>query len=259
MVDPNKDWISLHRNLLINELWKSEPFTKGQAWVDLLMMANWQDGVAIVKGIKVDYKRGQLCRSMKQLALRWKWSEGKVKRYLELLSDLEQISFENWSKNGAQDGAQKNALTTLITITNYGFYQPDRAQNKAQTERKQCADGAQTATDEEVKKLEVKKDPTPTGRRSSEEVLVECFTERKERIQELFPMHDFEVVKETCIAFYRSQAPPADPYVLILNWFKREQTSRPTSFNKPRPKRGLTDDFEKAFLGADEEVKHAVS
>jgi hypothetical protein len=249
MVDPSRDWISLHRNLLVNELWKSEPFTKGQAWVDLLMLANWQDGVAILKGIKVPYKRGQLCRSMKQLSLRWKWSEGKVKRYLELLSDLEQISFENWSKNGAQDGAQKNAITTLITITNYGFYQTREAQNKAQTERERSADGAQTATEEEVKKSEVKKEPATVGRTRTELAFLESFADKEETLRTVFPGHNFEVVKEGLLAHWRNLPPPLDPYKDIYRWFQREQV-RPANIFKngqSKPKGATADDIEKAL------------
>ena len=33
-------WIKLHRELLLHDLWKYKPFSKGQAWIDLLMLAN---------------------------------------------------------------------------------------------------------------------------------------------------------------------------------------------------------------------------
>lgn len=146
MEDQRKNWISLNRSLLLNEMWKAEPFTKGQAWVDLLLMANHTDCIPLIKGVAIPVKRGQLCRSMKQLAVRWQWSEGKVKRYLNLLSGLSQISFQNWLKNGAVDSAGKTGVTTLITVTNYNLYQKNGAVNGAQTERKQCGDGAETAT-----------------------------------------------------------------------------------------------------------------
>jgi DNA replication protein DnaD len=138
---PDKDWIRLNRSLMLNELWKKEPFTRGQAWVDLLMMANWKDGIALVKGIKIPVKRGQLCRSMKQLSIRWKWSVGKAKRFLDLCSELEQLSFKTWSKNETENETQKNGITTLITITNYHKYQGDGTDSGTQTERRRNADG----------------------------------------------------------------------------------------------------------------------
>lgn len=34
-----KGWVSIHRQLCENDLWLSEPFTRGQAWVDMIC---WQ-------------------------------------------------------------------------------------------------------------------------------------------------------------------------------------------------------------------------
>ena len=39
----NQGWIKLHRTLQDNKLWYSEPLTKGQAWVDLILLANHKD------------------------------------------------------------------------------------------------------------------------------------------------------------------------------------------------------------------------
>ena len=33
-------YIKLHRSLMDNPLWTEKPFSRGQAWVDLLMLAN---------------------------------------------------------------------------------------------------------------------------------------------------------------------------------------------------------------------------
>jgi len=34
-------WIRLYRKMQDNPLWTSEPFTRGQAWIDLLMIAGY--------------------------------------------------------------------------------------------------------------------------------------------------------------------------------------------------------------------------
>lgn len=158
-MDPDKDWIRLHRGLMLNDLWTKEVFSPGQAWVDLLMVANWKDNRALVKGAIVPVMRGQLCRSMKQLSIRWGWSVGKVKRFLETCSELGQLSFEIWPKNGTAHGTVKSAITTLITITNYDKYQYDGTASGTQAERWRNGGGTVTETEEEGKKERKKEKP----------------------------------------------------------------------------------------------------
>ena len=112
--DPSSiNWFKGHRSLLSSQLWLSEPFTKGQAWVDLFGNANWEDKYFIVRGVKVVVKRGQCGFSEITMAKRWKWSRGKVRRFLnELEHDLKIVQ-------------HKNNLTSLTTICNYEKYQSD--------------------------------------------------------------------------------------------------------------------------------------
>lgn len=105
-------WIKLHRKLMDSPMWTSEPFTKGQAWVDLLMLAQYEDNE--------NFKRGCVYKSKKQLAKRWRWSEGKVTRFL------------NGAENGASIRAVNRALNgTVIIIENFDFYQHGGAANGA--------------------------------------------------------------------------------------------------------------------------------
>ena len=106
-------WIKLHRRLLQNKLWVSEPFTKGQAWVDLLMLASYEDKIFWKRGIEVQQKRGMVGISEIGLADRWHWSRGKVRRFLK------------WLENEQQIVQQKSKVTTLIIIKNYDEYQQD--------------------------------------------------------------------------------------------------------------------------------------
>lgn len=112
-------WIKLHRKLLDNPLWTSEPFTKAQAWVDLLLLASYKDGnYFYVRGIKVETNRGQLGYSMQSLCTRWRWSSGKVDRYLNRLQNENQIIY------------QTSDITTIITILNYDTFQYDDIPNE---------------------------------------------------------------------------------------------------------------------------------
>ena len=107
----DKGWVKLHRKILGNYLWLSEPFTRGQAWVDLIILTNHEEASFRVRGVKIELKRGQCGWSELSLSERWKWSRGKVRRFLKELENERQIV------------QQKNNITTVITIVNYDEYQ----------------------------------------------------------------------------------------------------------------------------------------
>lgn len=104
-------WIKLYRKITENPLYFSEPFTRLQAWIDLLVIANNEENYIYVRGNKVQVKRGQIAKTQDTLAERWKWSRGKVIRFLDELQ-----------KNG-QIVQQKSRLITLISVINYERYQ----------------------------------------------------------------------------------------------------------------------------------------
>jgi len=128
-------YIKLHRVLQDNPAWTSEPFTRSQAWVDMLLSASYKPHSVRIRGIKIDLERGQLALSEVEYAKRWKWSRGKVNRFL---SELE-------SKTVQQIVQQKTNVTTLVTILNYDRYQgddtADSTANGQQTGSRRAADG----------------------------------------------------------------------------------------------------------------------
>ena len=104
-------WLKLHRSLIDNPLWTAEPFSKGQAWVHLLMTANHKDGGFYKNGQWVPVKRGQTGESVLSLAKRFRWSKNKLVRCLKQLEANHMIELKT------------NHLTTIITICNYNDYQ----------------------------------------------------------------------------------------------------------------------------------------
>ena len=111
-------WIKLHRKITDNPLYFSEPFTRSMAWVDMLLIANHTDNFFFKRGIRVDIKTGQIGYDLDTLSKRWKWSRGKVERFLQMLEKDEQIV------------RQKTNVTTLISIVNYKEYQTDDKANR---------------------------------------------------------------------------------------------------------------------------------
>lgn len=137
IAEPN--YFYVNRDLLESERWLSESFTRGQAWVDLFGLAQHSPGFFRIRGIKVDIERGQLAYSQLTLAKRWKWSRGKVNRYLVELELHNDITL----KTIQQNGQQIKFLTTLITIVKYDKWQGNRT-------AKQTADGHQTDTKQDI-------------------------------------------------------------------------------------------------------------
>jgi hypothetical protein len=120
----NNGWIKLHRQIVDDELWFSEPFTRAQAWIDILLIANHKKRSFYVRGNKINVDRGQFAYGEEALALRWKWSRNKVRRYLDELETIQQI------------GQQKNRVLSIYTVLNYNRYQSDDT-TKGTTERQQ--------------------------------------------------------------------------------------------------------------------------
>ncbi|MFB5946090.1 hypothetical protein [Albibacterium profundi] len=128
-IEMDKGWISIHRKVVDSPYYFSEPFTKMQAWFDMLIIANHKAGFFFKRGIKVDVKRGQIGYDLESLAKRWMWSRGKVERFLNALENDNQIV------------RQKTNVTTLISITNYDEYQNN---DKANSNPNDNANGHQT-------------------------------------------------------------------------------------------------------------------
>jgi hypothetical protein len=104
-------WVSVHRKIEDCWVWKDKPFSYGQAWIDLLIIANHADIKKPYKGKIVVCKRGCINRSILSIANRWGWSRAKVKRFLDLLKADEMIDFYSTTHD------------TTITIIKYDDYQ----------------------------------------------------------------------------------------------------------------------------------------
>lgn len=131
-------WIKIHRDLLDNELWSDKPFTKGQAWVDLLLLANHKDKNVLIGGHTEMVERGSFITSELKLMERWGWGRKKVKLFLNFLESQKMIE------------RNANNKRTAITIVNYGFYQDcdlpkEQQKNSKRTAKEQQRDSTGTA------------------------------------------------------------------------------------------------------------------
>lgn len=108
-MNTTEGWIKIHRSITQHWLW-GDPL-KLYWWLDLLMLANYEDGTQLVGNTLVEVKRGQMLASLGFLSKRWKVSECSVRKYLNLLISDKML--------------EKNAYPkyNLLTICNYDTYQ----------------------------------------------------------------------------------------------------------------------------------------
>ena len=132
-----KGWVKIWHKLADDPLWLEEPFTRGQAWVDLLLMACTQDSD----------RPGSVCCSLRYLSRRWKWSTDKVSRFLKR---LEKDGTVYRTPYVTQNRTQNR---TLLTIVKYRRYQIDRTPN-----------GTGNGTENETKTRNIEEDKEKAAR-----------------------------------------------------------------------------------------------
>ena len=147
-------FIKLDRDLFESKLWLAEPFTKAQAWVDLIAMANFADKTKYYRGTFHKIKRGQVVTSQRTLAERWKWSKAKVATFIRTLVDAEMVTTDNTNR------------WTVLTIVNYAKYQDKpttkRPQTNPQSDHEATTERPQKGLQEEYKNKEIPSVYIPT-------------------------------------------------------------------------------------------------
>jgi hypothetical protein len=103
--------------------------------VDVLLLANHADNMMTIKnGVIIDVKRGECGYSFDALSKRWRWSRGKVKRFMKYLKTQKMVQLRS-------DGNRE-----IIVICNYDNYQTDskRTVNGHLTDSKRTVNGQLT-------------------------------------------------------------------------------------------------------------------
>ena len=131
-------YIKLDRGLKNNPIWLEKPFSKGQAWVDLLILAQGVKKEKQYRGKVQNMKPGVVYTSILYLSKRWGWYRMKVYRFLETLKNLGMVEIQGCADfvtqsvthNDTTDDT-KNSTTngTIISIVNWASYQYDDTNN----------------------------------------------------------------------------------------------------------------------------------
>lgn len=97
----------LSRDFFESEDYFLERFSRREAFLDLCYLAAYKNRTFKIRGIEVHQKKGQVAKSLRDLAQRWKWSVNTVVKYLNELKVEGKID------------TQQTPVIQLITIKMY--------------------------------------------------------------------------------------------------------------------------------------------
>jgi hypothetical protein len=157
----NEGRVKIYRCIQDNRLWSEKPFSHGQAWIDMILLACHKPSSFNLRGRNISLKAGQLAYSLVYLADRWGWDRKKIRRFFLVLENAQQIT------------QQKTNVTTIITITNYAKYQGN---GTADGTPKRTADGTAAGHKQECKEL---KEQKPEPYKSVEDRLFEILMKER--------------------------------------------------------------------------------
>jgi len=140
MAEKEKGYIRLYRSLCDHWVWEQKPMSRGQAWVDLLLLADYKAKRIEYKGQIIEGQHGTVFRSITWLADRWGWSRNKARRFLKLLERDGMVT------------VKATAHYTTITLVNYGNfqYQGPTSETANETASGQQADSRRTASGQQA-------------------------------------------------------------------------------------------------------------
>lgn len=90
-----------------------QPFSFRDAFIHVLLSANWVKGVTTKNGHTLEVQRGQLLTNIRKLGATFHWDKHKVYQWLKFMAAADMLKSENVG------------FGTVLTIVNYDKYQND--------------------------------------------------------------------------------------------------------------------------------------
>jgi len=148
-------YFKIWRKALDHALWEpSRERTRFEAWVFLICKAKGGPGEEHVGYSNIPLERGQLIFSIKCLAKNWKWSRGRVRRFLEYLVKEEMIEVNRGCIGGdSKPYTQTDTPYSILTICNYDLYNPLKKETDTQTDTQRTPSGHLADTKNEVNEV----------------------------------------------------------------------------------------------------------
>ena len=220
------NFIYVPREIFEVDKFGREPYSKREAFLDLVQMAAYEDSEIFINGYRYEQSRGDVIVSKSFLSKRWGWSVDKVRRYTTYLER------NGWCKCRRDD--QCNQPITLISIVSYDLYQggtttPDTTDEATPS----TTSGSTTSTQYKEKEKEETNNKTNSSRRFVKPTVEQIATYCKEK--------GYDVDAERFFNYYESKgwvvgkSPMKDWKSAIRTWVGNQKSSQPSSSHQVAP------------------------
>lgn len=199
-------WIKLNRSIQSHWIYtERRKFSKLEAWIDMIMSANYVENRVIIKGKLYEVKRGQSINSMDTWAKRWNWDKSAVRRFLNLLQKDNMIIIKS------------DSITTHLTICNYESYQGEQNANETQIKHKRNTKETQTTPIEESKEVKEKKE--------SKDIFTDNDTEFKNEIFSYSDTYSKDMLEKFYLHWSEKNSKGKMKYELQPTWETKKRLS----------------------------------
>ncbi|MBQ7873740.1 MAG: hypothetical protein IJ306_01065 [Oscillospiraceae bacterium] len=117
-------WVSLHRQIRDHWLWADKPFSRGQAWVDMILRANHEEKKVCFENSIIEISAGGFLSSETALAEAWGWSRRKTHSFIDVLMKDGMLETK---RNG------KGTVFFLVNYSNFSIYGTEKEPEKNRT------------------------------------------------------------------------------------------------------------------------------
>ena len=107
-------YIRINRKLFDHEFWQeNRVYSRAEAWIDLIQLASFTPiNKRMIDGVLVTWGRGEYPVSYRFLSHRWNWSVHKVRIFIDLLKEAQQVAMTTARR------------TTILNLCKYDVYNP---------------------------------------------------------------------------------------------------------------------------------------
>ncbi len=121
-------YIKIYRSILDHELFnENHSYSKLEAWLDILLVVNYEEREVNIKGHIFKVQRGETIRSLGTWATRWRWDKNKVRRFLNTLEINQMID--------THTDTLLERFATHLKVCNYDAYQDKKTASDTLLER----------------------------------------------------------------------------------------------------------------------------
>lgn len=133
-------WVKIHRDIMEHWLWGDKPFSKGQAWVDIILLCNHEERKVNLGNEVILVEKGQFITSQQQLMDRWGWSKSKVINFLKTCEKDSMLCVCSDKKK------------TTLKVLNYSIWQESETSKEPQEDHGETTERPRKDTNKNVKK-----------------------------------------------------------------------------------------------------------